>query len=182
MMPTTKFTVALLMLVGASVAVAQNTKKVAAKPVVKKISQPAAPAPLQMKIKLHRDMVLEGTPVELDTISMNTVYGEAKIALHTIAGIRFPNEKEQATLIFRNGDSLTGGLSLDQIKFVSQWGEATINTASIESVVFVDGMSWSSGTNSLGNSRWTLSRASMPTTVQNYQLDRQVSPATYTGQ
>lgn len=129
----------------------------------------AEPQSLRMKLKLRRDMTLEGAPVELANVKMNTIFGDATLPLNTIAGIRFAGENSpESTVILRNGDSLTGSLVLENVKFVSQWGEATINVSALESVTFVDGMAWASQTNSMGNARWALSPAKASSTPSNY--------------
>lgn len=157
------FLVAMVSLVAAPVALAQENVEAPEAPKVTKKSDEASA--LRMTLKLRRDMTLEGSPVELETIKMNTIFGEAKLPLNTIAGIRFPSAEGgdgNTTVILRNGDSLTGSLVLDKIKFVSIWGEAMINTSSLQSVTLVDGMDWTATTTTMGNQRWALSPAGVP--------------------
>ncbi|MCA9184081.1 MAG: hypothetical protein R3E01_28680 [Pirellulaceae bacterium] len=127
-----------------------------------------------MEMTLVKGMTLKGTPVDLETIQMNTIFGEAKIPVHTIAGIRFSQKPGTAsTVVLQNGDLITGQILLGQIKFVSQWGEATVNTGSVESIVFANGLRWT-GTNTVAGQRWTLSRgqAVSPATSNNQRVYR----------
>lgn len=98
-----------------------------------------------MKLTLKNKLQLEGAPVEIEAIKMNSLFGEASIPLHTIAGIRFAQGgNEQTTVVLLNGDALTGEINLTDIKFVSEWGEAKVNVGHIVSIVFRPDLSWSS--------------------------------------
>ena len=111
-----------------------------------------------MKLVLKEGLEMAGTPVELDAIKMDSLFGEATIPLDTIAGIRFGKQAgEQTTVVLLNGDSLTGEISLDEIKFVAEWGEATVFTGHIDSIVFRSDLAWSSVSTPNGP-RWRLTK------------------------
>ena len=111
-----------------------------------------------MKMTLQNKLELSGTPVDLEAIEMSSLFGEAKIPLHTIAGIRFAQgPEEQTTVVLLNGDALTGDINLADINFVSDWGEAKVNVAHVVSVVFRDDLAWS-GVATPNGKRWRLTK------------------------
>ena len=148
----------LFVLVGSTLVQAQvrsNTPTVAA-------VEPNATTTLtdgKMKIKLRKGLELKGTPIDLETIKMDTLFGEAAIPVHAIAGIRFAQKGgEQSTVVLQNGDALTGQLAISQLKFVSDWGEATVNVSELFSLVFRTDLAWTSISTPTGQ-RWRLTRS-----------------------
>ena len=118
----------------------------------------AAVAASMMKVNLRGNMELSGTPADLETIPVNSLFGEAKLPLHTVAGIRFAQKSdEQTVIVLQNGDVITGEPNLDRIKIVSEWGEASINTTYIESITFRSDLVWSP-VNTGSGQRWRLQR------------------------
>lgn len=121
-----------------------------------------------MKLTLKNKLVLEGSPVEVEAIKMNSLFGEATIPLHTIAGIRFAQSaNEQTTVVLLNGDALTGEINLSDVKFVSEWGEAKVNVGYIISIVFRPDLQWSSVKTPNGT-RFRLTTSQPGTTSQSY--------------
>ena len=111
-----------------------------------------------MKVKLRGDMELSGTPADLDVVPVNSLFGEAKLPLHTVAGIRFAqNADEQTVIVLQNGDVITGEPNLETIKVVSEWGEANINMSYIESITFRSDLAWAP-VNTGSGQRWRLQR------------------------
>jgi hypothetical protein len=111
-----------------------------------------------MKMTLRNQLELSGSPVDVENIQLNSLFGETKIPLHTIAGIRFAQEgNEQTTVVLLNGDALTGDVNLPEIGIVSDWGEATVNGAHLVSVVFRDDLAWSA-VNTPNGRRWRLTK------------------------
>ncbi|MCA9264589.1 MAG: hypothetical protein KDA60_12095 [Planctomycetales bacterium] len=111
-----------------------------------------------MKLVLTEGLELEGTPVNLETLKVNSLFGEAAIPLHTIAGIRFGQEADESTtIVLQNGDVLTGSIALTDLRFVSTWGEATVNTSHIVSIVFRPDLTWT-GVSTPSGQRWRLTR------------------------
>ena len=114
----------------------------------------------KIKMKLLKNMELEGAPVDLDEIKINSIFGEASIPLHTIAGIRFAQKpQEQSTIVLLNGDALTGEIALSEVKCVAEWGEAKVNVPHIVSIVFRPDLAWSSVSTPNGP-RWQLKKIS----------------------
>ncbi len=111
-----------------------------------------------MKMTLRNQLELSGSPVKIDSIELNSLFGNAKIPLHTIAGIRFAQgANEQTTVVLLNGDALTGDVNLPELSFVSDWGEAVVNGSHLVSVVFRDDLAWSS-VNTPNGRRWRLTK------------------------
>ena len=111
-----------------------------------------------MQLTLQNKLELSGTPIDLEAIEMSSLFGNAKIPLHTIAGIRFAQgADEQTTVVLLNGDALTGDVNLSDIAFVSDWGEAKVNVAHLVSVVFRDDLAWS-GVATPNGKRWRLTK------------------------
>jgi hypothetical protein len=120
-----------------------------------------------MKLVLRKGLELEGTPSDLETIKMNSLFGEASIPLHTIAGIRFAQDPgEQTTVVLLNGDALTGEITLADVKFVSEWGEAKVNVAHLASIVFHPDFTWSAVNTPTGK-RWQLTRVQTGQQINN---------------
>ena len=113
-----------------------------------------------MKIRLKRGFEIGGTPIDLKDLKVSGLVGQINVPVHTIAGIRFPKKAgEMSTIILHNGDSLTGEVAMSQLKLVSQWGEAAVNTQEIDYVMFRDDLAWGTASTLAGN-RWTLSKSS----------------------
>jgi hypothetical protein len=112
-----------------------------------------------MKITLKDKLELHGTPIDLEMIKMSSLIGDAKIPLHTIAGIRFAQgPEEQTTVVLLNGDAITGDIHLTDIEFVSEWGQAKVHVTQLVSVVFRDDLVWSGITTPNGK-RWRLTKS-----------------------
>lgn len=112
----------------------------------------------RVKIQLKEGMTLEGSPVDIESLKMASLFGEATIPLHTIAGIRFSQKPtEQSTVVLLNGDALTGEVNLTELKCVAEWGTAAVNVSHIVSVVFRPDLSWSSVPTPNGD-RWQLKK------------------------
>jgi hypothetical protein len=111
-----------------------------------------------MKLTLRNNIMFEGTPVGIENIKITTLFGEVSLPLHTILGIRFAQgPKEQTTVVGLNGDALTGSLQLSELKFVSEWGEATVNAAHLVSIVFQPDLAWTQVSTPNGP-RWQLTK------------------------
>jgi hypothetical protein len=112
----------------------------------------------KMKLSLREGLELEGTPVEVEALKVNSLFGEASIPLHTIAGIRFAQAAgEQTTIVLQNGDVLTGEVGLQEIKFIADWGEAKVAISHLTSIVFREDLAWT-GVSTPSGQRWRLTR------------------------
>ena len=120
-----------------------------------------------MKIKLRGDMELSGTPMDMEFITVNSLFGQAKLPIHTVAGVRFAQKAdEQTTIVLQNGDVITGELGMDNLKIVSEWGEATVNIPHIETIVFRSDLAWTPVTTG-GGTRWRLTKITSGNNVGN---------------
>lgn len=132
--------------------------------------KPAAaekPVASTMKVTLRNQLELSGSPVKIENIELNSLFGAAKIPIHTIAGIRFAQEgNEQTTVVLLNGDALTGDLNLPELSMVSDWGEAVVNGSHLVSVVFRDDLAWSA-VNTPNGRRWRLTKVQPGSNVQS---------------
>jgi len=118
-----------------------------------------------MKIKLRGNMELSGTPIDLEDVTVNTLFGEAKLPLHTVAGVRFAQKAdEQTTVVLQNGDVITGELGMESVKLVAEWGEATVNIPHIETIVFRSDLAWTP-VNTGSGTRWRLTKVSTGSSV-----------------
>jgi hypothetical protein len=120
-----------------------------------------------MTIKLQGDLELSGTPIDLESVQVNSLFGEADLPLHTIAGVRFAQDaNQQTTIVLQNGDVLTGDLTIENLKFVSDWGEATVHVGHIRSIVFRPDLTWSP-VNSGNGTRWRLTKSNATTQAKS---------------
>ncbi len=129
-----------------------------------------------MKVKLRGgEMELTGTPMDLEAITVNSLFGEAKLPMHTVAGVRFAQkEDEQTTIVLQNGDVITGELGMDHIKLVSEWGEATVRVPHIETIVFRSDLAWTPVSTG-GGTRWRLTKIRSGTPEEGARFFRQGS-------
>lgn len=150
-----------------------------------RVQQPATPSTANaddisksgtMKLTLKQGLKLEGVPVDLENVKVNTLFGEASIPIHTIAGIRFAQAPdEQNTVVLMNGDALTGELSLTEVKFASEWGEAKVHAAYLVSIVFRPDFAWSEVSTPSGK-RWRLTKVQEDPGANPYPGTRVYNP------
>lgn len=145
-------------MMSASMASAQDDDKTPPAPVITGNSAGKITTSGRVKVELKGGMTLEGSPVDVDALKMASLFGEATIPLHTIAGIRFAQKPtEQSTVVLLNGDALTGEVNLTELKCVAEWGTAAVNVSHIVSVVFRPDLTWSSVPTPNGD-RWQLKK------------------------
>ena len=126
-----------------------------------------------MKMSLKKGLELKGSPVDLEEIKVNTLFGAVDIPIHTIAGIRFAQDNdEQSTIVLLNGDAITGDITMSDFSFVSSWGKASVNVSNLVSIVFRDDLAWS-GVNTPNGRRWRLTRVQPGNTANNQNFRRQ---------
>lgn len=132
----------------------------------------------RVKIQLKEGMTLEGSPVDVESLKMASLFGEAVIPLHTIAGIRFSQKPtEQSTVVLLNGDALTGEVNITELKCVAEWGTAAVNVSHIVSVVFRPDLTWSSVPTPNGD-RWQLKKTTGTVVNGNSGGNRTTFPST----
>jgi hypothetical protein len=121
--------------------------------------------PLNVNIALGTGSTLSGTLVEVDVLTIKTVFGEAAPPLAEIAGIRFPQgEDVSTTVVTLNGDSITGATDVKMVTLDTEWGQAKINGSAIRSILFIPNLEWTSSTGISGK-RWTLQEIKPTTTA-----------------
>jgi hypothetical protein len=86
-------------------------------------------------VKVSQDREITGMPVDLTEIKVITSFGEVTIPLAKIDGIKLHADKnDSAVIAFKNGDLVTGMLSLEVINVKTEWGTAHVNTAQIDTL------------------------------------------------
>ena len=78
---------------------------------------------------------ISGKILELDTLKVETAFGEVSIPMTKIDGIKMHSDaKDNAVIAFKNGDLVTGKVVLDTVKLKTRWGTAHINTEKVETI------------------------------------------------
>lgn len=124
-------------------------------------------------VKVSQNREISGTPVDLAEVKVTTSFGEVAIPLAKIDGIKMhADANDSAVIAFKNGDLVTGKITLEKIVLKTDWGTAHVDTTQIETVTnnrnarfFSDG----SGV----NKSWRFTNAATPTTTRVLQGTRQ---------
>lgn len=112
--------------------------------------------PLSVLVEINASTQIRGTLVDTSELPMRTSFGQAAIPLSEVAGIKFASEgNATTTVVLHNGDSITGATELDNLLVETEWGKADITGSSISSILFAQGMKWTSA-EGLNGVRWTL--------------------------
>ena len=84
------------------------------------------PAGSTMIVSVSQNRELTGMITELDEINVTTSFGEVKVPMAKIDGIKMNigNDKG-AVLAFKNGDMLSGKINLDKIQLKTDWASLT---------------------------------------------------------
>lgn len=115
-----------------------------------------ASRPVTVTVQLHEGHPIEGTLVESNLLQMKSSFGDVSIPLSEVAGIKLAGEgNATTTIVLHNGDSVTGAVKLDEVTVQTTWGKAEINGGSISSLLFAQGVKWTSS-NTLSGTRWSL--------------------------
>ena len=78
---------------------------------------------------------ISGKILELDTLKVETAFGEVSIPMAKVDGIKMHSDaKDNAVIAFKNGDLVTGKIVLDTVKLKTRWGTAHINTEKVETI------------------------------------------------
>ena len=113
----------------------------------------AGPADSVVYVQVEPNRELTGSIVELAELSVTTSFGEVKVPLSKVDGVKMNiGNDNSAVLAFKNGDMLTGKVTLDKVQLKTDWGTAHINTSKIKMIstdknarFFTDQTSGSSG-------------------------------------
>lgn len=136
-----------------AVAVAAPTAKTSAKSTAKATQTVRQ---LSVTVGLTSGTELRGTLMDSSELAMRTSFGPASIPLSEVAGIKLATEGNAVTtVVMHNGDSITGATDLAKIMVETEWGKAEVNGSSLSSILFAQGLQWTSSTG-LNGTRWKL--------------------------
>jgi hypothetical protein len=123
------------------------------------------PAGSAMIVSVSQNRELTGSITELDELSVSTSFGEVKVPMAKIDGIKMNIGNDNgAVLAFKNGDMLSGKINLDKIQLKTDWGTAHIDAAQIETITSDKNARFFTD-NSSGGSGWRFTKA-RPVPVQ----------------
>ena len=105
---------------------------------------------------LGGDSPLRGQLISTPQVSVTTSFGDVTVPLSEVAGIKVASSSNPTTtVVLHNGDSITGACDIGRIDLKTQWGRAEVEGTSINTILFVEGVSWISD-EALGGKRWQL--------------------------
>ncbi len=117
------------------------------------------PADSVVFISVSQNRELTGSVVELDELSVSTSFGEVKVPMNKIDGIKMNiGEGNGAVLAFKNGDMLSGKVNLEKVKLKTDWGTAHIDATQIETIT-TDKNARFFTDNTTGGSGWRFTKA-----------------------
>ena len=145
-------------------------------------SSPVADAarPLTVAVELYTSTTIAGTLVDNAQVSIKSAFGEAKIPMSQVAGIRFASaEDATTTVVMLNGDSITGATTINTVTVDTEWGQAKINGSAVQSLMLVPDLRWNA-TQSINGRRWNLVEATQANTPRPQTPQRNAQPNTTT--
>lgn len=77
-------------------------------------------------LQLHDGSRLAGELLGIDVLDMETAMGRVSIPIKLVAAIHLVGEATSATVEFRNGDRLTGRLTLSPLRLKTAFGEVSV--------------------------------------------------------
>lgn len=117
------------------------------------------PADSVVYVSVSQNRELSGSVVELDELNVSTSFGEVKVPMSKIDGIKMNIGNDNgAVLAFKNGDMLSGKINLDKVKLKTDWGTAHIDASQIETIT-TDKNARFFTDNSTGGSGWRFTKA-----------------------
>jgi len=94
------------------------------------------PASGKVYVKVTRNRELSGAAIDLSAIKFKAEFGDVSIPMAKIAGIKLHvNADDDAVIALKNGDLVTGKISLETISLKTTWGKAHIKLDQIETIV-----------------------------------------------
>lgn len=112
--------------------------------------------PLVVTVDLLSGTKISGTLTDANSLEIRTSFGAANMPLSEVAGIRFATADDPTTTVaMHNGDSITGATDVKIVTVETEWGTATINGQSVQSILFVPNVTWNSLAG-LSGKRWSL--------------------------
>ena len=121
---------------------------------------PATTAPKMGPLTVTVDMLggqkIVGAWTDLTELPFKGSVGEFKVLLNQVAGIKLASADDPSTtVVFKNGDSITGVADLQSVSVDTEWGSAKINASSITSLVLLPDLKWNAAVG-LNGKRWSL--------------------------
>jgi hypothetical protein len=113
---------------------------------------------------------LRGQLLSEAQIFMKTSFGDATVPLSEVAGIKLASQENPATtVILHNGDSITGACDLERVDLQTEWGRAEVQRTAINSILFVENVSWVSE-KGLNGTRWDLLAKPRDASAHEYKV------------
>ena len=107
-------------------------------------------------IKLEDGGAMSGDIDGFDEFQIATRFGKVAMPMDQVAGIKFHTDaNDAAVVVLNNGDSITGTPTIPAIKLITDWGQADIEPAKIDSLTTTGNASFSQGNSDFGT-RWNL--------------------------
>lgn len=86
-------------------------------------------------VTVSQNRELSGTLLDITEIKVSTSFGDVQIPVAKIDGIKMHADANDAAVIaFKNGDLVTGKVTLETVKLKTEWGTAHVNTSQIEQI------------------------------------------------
>ena len=119
------------------------------------------PADGKIFVKVTRNREITGAAIDLNDVKFRAEFGEVTIPMGKIAGIKLHvNAEDDAVIALKNGDLVTGKISLDTVSLKTAWGKAHIKLDQIETIMSDSGSRFFAETNS-GKKGWRFSSGSV---------------------
>ena len=112
--------------------------------------------PLTVTVEMLGGQKITGTLTEITELPIRSSFGEVKVPLSQVAGVKLASADDPSTtIILKNGDSVTGATDLQTVSVDTEWGSAKINGSSITSLLLLPDYKWTS-TIGISGKRWSL--------------------------
>ncbi len=112
--------------------------------------------PLTVTVELIGGQKVTGTLTEITDLPFRGAVGDVKVMLSEVAGVKMASADDPSTtIIFKNGDSVTGATDLKTVSVDTEWGSAKINGSSITSLLLLPDLKWNASIG-LNGKRWSL--------------------------
>ena len=110
-------------------------------------------------VSISRNNNISGKVLGLDTLKVQTEFGEVSIPMAKVDGIKMHSDaKDNAVIAFKNGDLVTGKVVLDTVKLKTRWGTAHVNTEKVETITLSENSRFYSDTSS-GKAVWRFTKS-----------------------
>ncbi len=126
--------------------------------------------PLTVTVELIGGQKITGALTEITDLPFRGAVGDVKVMLSQVAGVKMASADDPSTtIIFKNGDSVTGATDLTTVSVDTEWGSAKINGSSITSLLLLPDLKWNASIG-LNGKRWSLVDGKITTSGQPGQM------------